>query len=376
MKKLSLFLLMMTFGIAVLFSCGSKDDAPEGLQTADKNENGGYIFYAPEHWAVINSESVSAAKVSQINNTSVTFTEAQVPKATIPEYFDESMATMPESIKETMKILERDKSCAFGNADGECFKYIFTYKYQEFDFETNAYKYFDFACMQILVSHGGRFFIFTYNSYGDVNDEGSEYRKYLDEVQLCIDSFMFTEQKVQNDTVSYPKDSDGYNMVSDPKISGFELYLPDDYEVLYSDAYVKAKITDGANVSLSKATQTGIDIIDYLELRKQDMQIFATDFTDVKISFTKDIPADSTIMTDWSFDTAPTKDSALVFGDLDKSGLAAYEYTYVFNGNTYHVYQVMGVGSFSGYVFTYTALEAEYAEHIDEIKTILGKVKF
>ena len=55
----------------------------------------------------------------------------------------------------------------------------------------------------------------------------------------------------------------------------------------------------------------------------------------------------------------------------------AYEYTYRLDGVTYHVYQVLIVESaINGYVFTYTALESEYAEHIDEIKTILGKVDF
>ena len=35
MKKISLFLLVLFIGASTLFSCGSKDDAPEGLQTAD-----------------------------------------------------------------------------------------------------------------------------------------------------------------------------------------------------------------------------------------------------------------------------------------------------------------------------------------------------
>lgn len=365
MKKSILFLLILAISIASLFSCGNKDDAPEGLQTADVSERG-YIFYAPENWAVINSENVSAAKVSAINNTSVTFAEADIPSGTLPEYFDESMATLPEGIKSTLQILVRDEKCIFGNADGECLKYVYTYKYEDFDF----------ACMQILVNHGSRFFIFTYTSYGDVNDELSDYRKYMSSVQLSIENFIFTEAKANDESVSYPKDSDGYNMVSNTKISGFELYLPESYEVVFSDAYVKAKISDGANISLSKATQTGIDIVDYLKMRKEELCRFATDFTDIAVTFTVEIPEESTIMKNWTFGVDPECNSELVFGDLDSSSLVAYEYTYVFSGTAYRVYQMMGVGNLSGYVFTYTAIDSEYQNHIEEIKTILEKVRF
>ena len=366
MKKIVLFLLVLIIGVSCISSCGKKDDAPEGLQTADVSEKGGYIFYAPENWAVINAENISAAKVSQINNTSVTFTEANVPAATLPEYFDASMESLPVGIKDTLTVIVRDEKCNFGNADGECLRYIYSYDYAGYSF----------ACMQILVNHDSRFFIFTYTSTGDVNNEASDYRKYLDAVNLSIDSFTFTERKAQAEDISYPKDSDGYNMVSNEKISGFELYLPDSYNVVYSDAYVKAEITDGANVSLSKATQTGIDIVDYLKTRKEELCRFVTDFKDVSITFTVEIPEESTIIKNWTFDVQPSCDKNLMFGDLDTASLVAYEYTYVFNGQNYHVYQVMGVGNLSGYVLTYTALEAEYTNHIDEINTILRKVKF
>ena len=144
MKKFFLFLFILLIGSVSIISCGKKDEAPEGLQTADVNASAGYTFYAPEHWAVINAESVSAAKVSAINNTSITFTEADAPVGTMPEYFDESMETLPNGIKDTLNITVRDEKCNFGNADGECLRYVYTYKYEDFDF----------ACMQILVNNG------------------------------------------------------------------------------------------------------------------------------------------------------------------------------------------------------------------------------
>lgn len=351
MKKLALFMMVLVLGISSMFSCKAKDDAPEGLQTADVRESEGYIFYAPEHWAVINSESVSAAKVSAINNTSITFTEADVPAGTVPEYFDESMASFTAEIKESYNLVIRDEKCNFGNANGECLKYVYTYKYEGFDF----------ACMQILINHDDRFFIFTYTSYGDVNNELSDYRTCLDRVQLAIDSFRFTDITETNEAIEYNKDADGYNMVSNTKLSGFELYLPADCEVIYSEAYVKAKFSTGANISISKATSTGVSISDYWKNRKDELSRFVTNVEEVAVNTVND---------------PSTPETEVIFGNLDPTKIASYEYKYTFGGKVYHVYQVMGVSTFSGYVFTYTALEDEYSEHIDEVKIILEKVKF
>lgn len=363
-KILALFLIFM-IGASALFSCqDSGEKAPEGLQIAKISSEGGYKFYAPEGWSVVSTDDIAAAKVSPINNTSITFVEAAVPVGSIPEYFEESLAEFPDSIKNTMTITLRDERCSFGNANGEAYKYIYTYRYDEHEF----------ACMQILLSHDDRFFIFTYTSYGDVNDALSQYSMYLEKVQLSIDAFTFTE-RAASEAPTYEKDADGYNLVSVRELSGFDLYLPEDYDVVYSSGYVKAKISGGASLSLSKAMQTGVGIADYLKIRRGDMQNFVSDFCDVRIAFSSEFNNDGEAFKDWPFDVAAENDKTIVLGDAT-GGRAVWEYTYTFNGRAYHVYQVMGVTERSGYVFTYTALEEEYSVHIEEIKTILTKVKF
>jgi hypothetical protein len=54
----------------------------------------------------------------------------------------------------------------------------------------------------------------------------------------------------------------------------------------------------------------------------------------------------------------------------------SYEYTYSILGESYHVYQVLIVDGYDGYVFTYTAKEASYAKWLSEINSILKKVEF
>ena len=55
------------------------------------------------------------------------------------------------------------------------------------------------------------------------------------------------------------------------------------------------------------------------------------------------------------------------------------EYTYVYGGKTYHVYQIFCVSSGlikKGYIFTYTASEDNYNLHLDDINRILTKIEF
>ena len=361
-KKLILILTILIF-VCAFSACNKKEgEVPEGLQVCYEGVAEGYVFYAPENWTIVNSGNVKAARVSNSNNTSISFTESELPAVTIPEYFEGSLSQFPFEIN----ILTRDKECSFGNLKESAYKYVYTYKYKDVDY----------ACMQILLIHEGEFFIFTYTSHGDVNSEESDYRHYLESVQLSIDNFKFTEKGEESEKPVYEKDSDGYNLVSDKKLSGFELYLPDDYEVIYSSGFVKAKISDKANLSLSKATETNVGIFDYLKARKEGILGFATDYTDIKISIATEVDYESDLYRDFAFDVLPEQDTDICFGSLEKNGIVSYEYKYSFNGQVYHVYQLAGIDERNGYIFTYTALEEEYLLHIEEIKSVISKVNF
>ena len=359
MKKI-IAIIMLTATL-LLVGCSDSESAPEGLQIADTNTEEGYVFYAPEGWTVSNRAGISAAYATSKSLASITFTRAEAPSVTIAEYFDTSMKKLPFAIN----ILKRDEKCTFGNS-ADAYKYIYTYKYQEYDF----------ACMQILVSYGERFFIFTYTSYGDPTSEDSYYQRYLESVQSAIDNFKFTAPNGVGNAPEYTKDADGYNLVSDEKIAGFSLYLPNNYTVVDNGAVVSASISGGANVSIMKTSQSNVSILEYLENRHAELAMVASNVTDIKVSVPKAVDTESEFFDEWSLGVLPELDTTTVFGNLAYTSIVAYEYTYEFAGETYHVYQVLGVDSYSGYVFTYTAKEAEYAEHLDEIKNILKKVEF
>ena len=78
--------------------------------------------------------------------------------------------------------------------------------------------------------------------------------------------------------------------------------------------------------------------------------------------------------------TTVTDGEKITFGNADRA--IAYEYTYTYRGAEYHTYQVMVVHEKiplilqKGYVFTFTAPEAAYAEQIETVKKMIGKVNF
>lgn len=360
MKKIATIILTL-LTLTCLFACNKESDAPEGLQVVDDNREYGYIFYGPEGWEIANRGGISASYVAAINTTSITLAKADMPTTPLSQYFDESMATLPYEIT----LLKRDEACKFGNASS-AMKYIYTYKYENYSFAT----------MQILVSYGEDFYIFTYNSYGDPNSEESEYQKYLEYVQLAIDNFKFTEKDSADAAPEYEKDDDGYNLVSDRALAGYDLYLPDGCTVIDSGAMVTAKLSDKANISLAKASGTGVSVLTYIENRRTELLGVVDGITDIKIGVPKAVDTSGEFFKDWSADVLPTLDESIVFGNLGRESIVSYEYTYEFAGSTYHVYQVIGTDSYSGYVFTYTATEDEYSEHIDEVMTILEKVRF
>lgn len=363
MKKLFMLLALLTVMIFASSCSGDGVEVPDGMQVIENSTTGGYIFFAPSGWTAVNSDGVSAARTV---GASMTFTEAAVPHATKAEYFNTDLENLPSEIKDTISVSVRDEECIFGNADEKCYKYIYSYEYKGEKHTT----------MQILVSHDFRFFIFTYTARGDASDENSEYMYYLNMVGQTIDNFRFTSPSGTLPTISYGVDPDGFNLVSDRSVSGFDLYVPKEYTPVYSGAYVKVRLGGAANISLIKATETGIGILDYLRVRKSELERFATDITDIKIGVAKAIDTTSSAFEAWELDVLPEYDEDLVFGNLSPEAIVSYEYKYTYNGSVYHVYQLMGVDSFNGYVFTYTAFEEEYPLHLDEIKTILEKVKF
>lgn len=344
-------LLITLISILALTSCGKDDGAPKGMQLVRGGEDVGYYFYGPEEWIVSNLGDISCTYASKVDLSSMSFVESEMPSGTVKEYFEKEKELFPYEISVSVD----GEEASFGDAPKLATKYVYSYTYKDISY----------TCMQIFVTHSDRFFIFTYTaSNAKYTEEQTYYEKYLEKVTAVIDSFKFADKtEGTKNEPEYERDADGFILVSDKTLAGFGMYVPDNYRVDYSSALVSVSRSDGTNITMSQATYTGVTNEDYWNARRENISAFADKLTDpetgeqtsslTEIELAKQIKLEGT---NWAL---------------------AYEYTYVLDGVKYHVYQVLIVESaVNGYVFTYTAKEEYYSEHISEMEAVLRKIDY
>ena len=371
MKRILTFLALIFITATLFVSCGDTPDAPEGMQVVYESAADGYVFYGPDGWVISNRAGIAASYVSGINSTSISFAKTTLPEGVTAEgYFD----SVKDDFAYDITLTKSGERCNFGKDNSTVgYKYIYTFKLsgrdtQDSDGDGNVNEEvpLDYTVMQIIVSHGESVYIFTYTALGTPDDEAANYRVYLEGAQAAIDNFKFVDVTSESpNQPEYPKDSDGYNMVSDKSVSGFELYLPDSFTVVDNSALVSASLADGSTVSLSRATEVVFTIDKYWEAREAELSKFVTNLTVIVKNKTNVKNEETGVYSD-----------DIAFGNLDLNRVAMYEYTYEFAGTKYHVYQLLGWTATDGYVFTYTAKEADYSTHLDEVMSVVGKVKF
>lgn len=371
MKKICALILVLTLTAASVFSlssCSDDSDIPDGMQLVFGGESEGYYFYAPEEWTVSNIGEIKSAYASRVDSTSVSFAEVY-PAANdlsvdaesyfFNSYFNDSLSEFPEAMN--LNVTINGEPTAFGK-EGEsadkAVKYAYNYDYSEHKF----------GFMQIFIKEGERYFVFTFCALMEVRtDDKTYYDYYLEKLQKVIEEFRFVEITDEKEKTEYKKDSDGFLLISEKKLAGFELYVPESFVPDYSSAIVSATHADGSNINISEATGTGENPNQYVMRRFNELEAV----TGSKISCENAVYGENGEITDLKHETVE-------FGNA--TAAYAYEYKFTYNGSTYQVYQVLVIDgfalSYSGYVFTYTAKEANYSLHSDEINAIIQKVNF
>ncbi|MBE6644943.1 MAG: hypothetical protein E7612_06155 [Ruminococcaceae bacterium] len=390
MKKtvsLFLFISILLSSVLALSSCSGDDKTPDGMQLVAGGEALGYYFYAPEEWTVSNVGNVKSAYASRVDTSSVSFTEV-MPSDFLPDgkenaeeyffgsYFKDSLS---EFSNEPTVSNPDGETVIFGK-EGELAdkakKYTYTYDY--FDYTAN--ETFKFGFMQIFIKEGDRYYIFTYTA-SMKNRNGSDktyYEYYLGDdenngkIYDVINNFRFVEKKGEEETEELIKDADGYTLISDSALSGFEIYVPEGFKKDFSSAIVSATHNDGSNITMTEANGTNENVNAYMLRRFGDLGSIVENLSyEQKRSESGELEFDA--------NDNPVVDYKTV--EFGNSVLAnAYEYSFTYNGETYKVYQVVIIDgwvlSYKGYVFTYTAKDANYSLHYDEIIKTTEKVIF
>ena len=350
MKKILSLLLLLALAMG-LVSCGNKSsDIPEGMQLVRGGSDIGYYMYAPEEWTVSNQGNISAAYASGVDSSSITYTEIEPPKMSVAEYFAESSKSYTADMNFKLLCGNEGNAIKFGNAD-KATKF-------EFDFEYSGN---EFRSMQILAEYDGRFGIFTFTALRKnvSSSEVFQYDYYKDKIDSAILNFKYVKKTGEVTEPEY-ETKDGYKLISDKSVAKFKLYVPEDLKVEYSSGIVSAVFSDGSSVNMAKATETNVRVDEYLSRRITELSAIVSDVTV--------IPHVNSDGTTTNFNTNVS------FGNAKSA--ASQEYTFVYNGVTYHVYQICAITTFNGFVFTYTATEENYSKNLDTIKKIIEKVEF
>ena len=327
---------------ASLVSCKNNGDVPVGMQLVRGGDEYGYYFYCPEEWTIANDGNISACYVSKLDPTSVLFTEAEMPSEGVDAYFEKEAKNLSKTFDEFKLEKKLDSEVLFGNAD-KAYKSIYTYKHNGKNFRT----------MLIYVISGKRFYVFTYTAQlvSKVGDE-TNYDYYLERVQTIMDTFKFVDKKTsESNKPNYEKDADGYILISSKGECGFNLYVPSYYTVDNATGFVSASSPDGANISMTKPTYTGVTAENYWTKRKSDLEDLNIALTEIQIGVRTEIEG-----TKWAF---------------------LYEYEEELLGEKIHVYQLLIAVGNEGYVFTYSAPSGDvYANNLEDALTALRKIGY
>ena len=388
MKKIGATVALIATLLAALLALTSCDsnDTPSGMQLVAGGDSLGYYFYAPEEWAISGDGEIKAAYVSRIDTTSISFAEVTPEAFAIPgidkdayffgDYFKDSLEEFPKA----PKVANPDgEEIIFGKTDyaaDRAKKYTYTYEY----YDSTAGKTFNLGFMQIFMKKGDSYYIFTYSASMD-NKQGmdvSYYAYYLLEdeedsmVNKVISEFKFVAKTEELPEEELRKDKDGYVLISDSALSGFSLYVPESFKKDFSSAIVSATHADGTNITMTAATGTNENVNRYM-LRRLD------ELTDIGCDVKYEVMTDDggNELTDG--ENKVIKYTSVDFGNSTVAN--AYEYSFTYNGESYRVYQVIILDgwalSYKGYVFTYTAKDANYDLHFAEAVTkITEKVSF
>lgn len=370
MKKLLIFVISL-LSLLTLFGCSDDDGIPEGMQLVRGGDDIGYYFYGPEGWEISNLGEIDATYASSVDNSSASF--ARVDSSSFPlsenesaedyffnEYFNDSLQEFPENVRPTGV---KGKTHVFGAEDAKADRaaqYIYEYKYSTTSSNGTEASGVTVGFMQFLIMNDGEFYIFTYSAPKAKlrpTDEQTRYDFHLERAYQMVDNFRFVQktESAPSDEPNYEKDADGYYLASDKDLSGFELYLPEEFKLDYASAVVSATHSDGSNINISITSSTGVQRDVYWENRQKELKEIVSDFEVLNIDNNASLGNNS----QWA---------------------ASYEYTYEYNGTKFHVYQIVAVDGFfnfaDGYVFTYTASEENYQKHFSAVEKIIRKVTF
>ncbi len=373
MLCLVLTLCLLSGTVALLASCSGSSEIPDGYQYATCN--GEYFrLFLPTQWTVNTESGVSGGYTSVFAEVAVSMVEVPFTLADAAEGTDtEAAEALPETDAETERAATLSD---FFDAHMADVAQLQGYKHEKTsDTTMNAsqggkraaakdvtytatvasttYRY-----RQVLCKVEGRFYLFTcsYNvAYYDAMPEDQQL-KLTSMLEEILGHIVF--HAVPFDGAAHDKkqpDAEvpaGMKLVSSKDVP-YLFFAPESWIAIPGSAaaQVYASESDRSNVSVIGIVpdEEGTSIADYWKKTQLHYESALGDFRLVSATEGETIDGRVTIV---------------------------YEYTYTLGGVSYHARQAVCAYSLMLVSMTYTAVEENYAAHLDEVKAMQDAIRF
>ncbi len=313
---------------------------PSGMQNATEGASG-YYFFVPNGWLVERVGGVTMTNVSLYSSASFSLAVFQSERSP-GEYFESSRLETEARLVSFAMETDGEKTTVGNQA---AIRYLYSGEYAEGNTR---------RVMQYITKKDGSLYVFTYMA----NTE--EFDTYKTAVETAIGHFRFTDTPLNTPAIIPPMTDgapEGMQMISDPTIHAYSLYVPQGWQVDARSGICGAYVSDSdrSNISLTcHYRPSGVsNLKDYFALLQ---------------------PINEKIYTDYTVLSAHKEgDPTVKIGGHDG---ARYLMSGKAGGEEYRIMQVVFVRDSYIYVFTYTARASLYESHLSEVDAIIAAVTF
>lgn len=298
---------------------------PEGMQIAEIGD--GYTFFAPEDWRVDRSTGIVTAYVSTVDPSNITL--VRLPDGDAVAYFEEAEDKLSKALTD-YTLHEAEDNALMGGKPAIV---------RVFGGTLLGVKY---RYKQYLCRFGGYLYLLTYTAKEEIpSGEVTYYDRYAELADKVATAFLF-EGSAAAEPEEPPREpvrnEKGNLLISDPAVSGYALYAPEDWTPYLQNGTTSAMRDGLATVSVVREIPNENTVDEYWDAKEAAMRLLYADFDLIE-----------------SECSLPAESEEEVTVRLDGHQAARYVYTYSHDGITYKAIRLITLDGLYVLNLTYTA---------------------
>ncbi len=360
--RLGALLLALACLLTPLYGCGgnpgtpgSTVEVPRGMAIVYTEE--GLTLMAPESWAAQKLGEVVCLYASSADPTSITAVTVESPLSPA-DYFAAHEDELRATVAEYTRLTAEESDEAF-IGERPAVRRVYTGKRNG-----TPYKF-----MQVICRRGDGLFMLTYTAKNEVvRNDKTYFELWFDAATLTVENVIFEGEALPEVTLPAPTpDAEGMILASNPDISRYSLWVPQNYEIELANGITMAK-TEGAVISLSYTVPQTENLLQHRDLREAYLNEAYTNVTKIESECAGEKPVEK------------PEDVELWVAERQAMRVV---YTYTHNNVAYKTVKIFTVNGVYIYELSYTArLDAAagetspYDAHRAEFDRVIARFAF